>query len=105
LRLNRFKVVTKKELKALVPEIGKEIHIDGMKTRLLGIITPYEDIDQASGWVFVVVFSTGTFYFVGVDHFTDYGNGIIKVEWYPSGVYVPAMVKDVLMYYPYGWVE
>jgi len=90
----KVKHVSRDELKKLLMTIDKE-----------RVVTPYENAEEASGWVFVVVFSIGTYYFIGVDHFTDYGNGLIRVEWYPAGVYLPAMLKDVLAYYPYGWVE
>jgi len=90
----KLRHISRHELKRLLETIHPE-----------HLVSPYKNVEEASGWVFVVIFSTGTYYFVGVDHFTDYGNGIIRVEWYPAGVYLPAMLKDVLAYYPYGWVE
>jgi len=96
----RYKVLTKEDIKKLAAEHAGRI------------VTPYESPEQSKGWVFIVLLSsaqsdTGVtgWIFIGVDHFTRNPDGTVTVEWYPAGVFVPCILKNVVGYYVYGWVD
>jgi len=93
-----YKVLSKEDIKKIIEE---------SKGR---IITPYETPEQSAGWVFIVWFSSGlsntgvvAWYFFGIDHMTRNPDGTTTVEWYPAGIYVPMVLKNVVGYYVYGW--